>query len=47
MDYEVRAADEVLVTATAVLVFVDAALQPRPIPVDWRQTIAQFEELPA
>lgn len=45
MDYEVRAAQEVLVTATAALVFVDAALRPTPIPADWRATVAQFEEL--
>lgn len=45
MDYEVRAADEVLVTASAVLVFVDAAMRPVPILADWRATIQQFEEL--
>jgi acyl-CoA thioester hydrolase len=47
MDYEVRGGDEVLATATAALVFVDAAMQPRPIPTDWREAIVQFEELPA
>jgi acyl-CoA thioester hydrolase len=47
MDYEVRAAEQTLVTASAVLVFVDAALQPTPIPADWRAAVQQFEELPA
>lgn len=45
MDFEVRTADEVLVAATAALVFVDAAMRPTPIPDDWREAIAQFEEL--
>ncbi len=45
MDFEVRAADEVLASAQAALVFVDAAMQPTPIPDDWRATIAQFEQL--
>jgi YbgC/YbaW family acyl-CoA thioester hydrolase len=45
MHYEVRGGDEVLVTARAALVFVDAAMRPRPIPDDWRATIQQFEEL--
>jgi len=45
MHYEVRGGDEVLVTAHAALVFVDAAMRPRPIPDDWRATIQQFEEL--
>ena len=45
MDYEVRGGDEVLVVAFAVLVFVDAAMRPVPIPADWRATIEQFEEL--
>ncbi|MBL8735526.1 MAG: acyl-CoA thioesterase [Planctomycetes bacterium] len=46
-DYEVRSGDEVLVTSTAVLVHVDANFKPSPLPDEWRQTIAQFEELPA
>lgn len=46
MDFEVRTADLVLVTATAALVFVDAGLRPTPIPADWRATIAQFEQIP-
>ena len=45
MDYEVRAGETVLVTATAVLVFVDADVRPTPIPQPWRETIAAFEEL--
>lgn len=46
MDYEVRCGIEVLAAVEAVLVFVDGALRPRPIPPDWRQAIAAFEELP-
>lgn len=45
MDYEVRGDDDVLVTAEAALVFVDAALKPVPIPEAWRAAITQFEEL--
>lgn len=45
MDYEIRAGEVVLVTATAALVFVDAAMKPVPIPADWRETMQQFEEL--
>jgi acyl-CoA thioester hydrolase len=45
MDFEVRAADEVLASAEAALVFVDASHRPTPIPDEWRSTIAQFEEL--
>lgn len=45
MDYEVRGGDEVLVTAQAVLVFVDGAMRPTPVPEDWRATIRQFEEM--
>lgn len=45
MDYEVRGGDEVLVTAQAVLVFVDGAMRPVPVPEDWRATIRQFEEM--
>lgn len=45
MDFEIRAADEVLVAATAALVFVDAAMRPTPIPDEWREAIAQFEQL--
>ncbi len=47
MDYEVRAADEVLATGQAALVFVDEHMRPRPVPDDVRAAIAQFEELPA
>jgi acyl-CoA thioester hydrolase len=46
MDYEVRAGQLVLVTATAALVFVDAAMRPEPMPANWRETIAQFEQMP-
>lgn len=46
MDYEVRAADEVLATSSAALVFVGPDFKPVPIPDEWRQTIRQFEELP-
>jgi acyl-CoA thioester hydrolase len=45
MDYEVRAGDEVLATAQAALVFVDAAMRPTPVPADWRATVEQFEEM--
>jgi acyl-CoA thioester hydrolase len=45
MDFEVRADQEVLVTAAKALVFVDAAMKPTPIPDDWRSSIQQFEEL--
>ena len=45
MDFEVRAADEVLASARAALVFVDAGLRPTPIAADWREAIGQFEEL--
>jgi len=45
MDYEVRAGEQVLVTATVALVFVDADLKPCPIPALWRERIAAFEEL--
>jgi acyl-CoA thioester hydrolase len=47
MDFEVRAADEVLASGQAALVFVDAQQRPTPIPDEWRTTIAQFEELRA
>jgi acyl-CoA thioester hydrolase len=46
MDYEVRAAEEVLATAHAALVWVDARMRPVPIPDDVRAAIAQFEEMP-
>lgn len=46
MDYEVRAAEEVLATAHAALVWVDATMRPVPIPDDVRAAIAQFEEMP-
>jgi acyl-CoA thioester hydrolase len=45
MDYEVRAGEAVLATATAVLVFVDADVRPTPIPPPWRETIGAFEEM--
>ncbi|MBL8752863.1 MAG: acyl-CoA thioesterase [Planctomycetes bacterium] len=45
MEYEIRGDDAVLVTAKAVLVFVDDTWKPSPIPADWRATLAQFEEL--
>ncbi|MCK5944464.1 MAG: acyl-CoA thioesterase [Planctomycetes bacterium] len=47
MNYEIRNGDEVLCKAKAALVFVDEAMQPRPIPQDFRDTVAQFEELEA
>ncbi len=46
MDYEVRAQQQVLATSQAALVFVDAALRPRPIPADVREAIVGFEGLP-
>lgn len=45
MDYEIRAGETVLVTASAALVFVDADVRPCAIPAPWRETIAAFEEL--
>ena len=45
MDYEIRAGEQVLVTASAALVFVDADVKPCPIPAPWRETVAAFEEL--
>lgn len=45
MDYEVRAAEEVLATGHAALVWVDANARPVPIPGDVRAAIEQFEEL--
>ena len=47
MQYEIRNGDEVLCKAKASLVFVDAAMQPSPIPQDFRETLTQFEELDA
>lgn len=47
MDYEVRAQQQVLATSQAALVFVDAALRPRPIPADVREAIVGFEGMPA
>lgn len=47
MDYEVRSGEETLVTARAVLVFVDAAMKPVGIPADWRAAVEQFEEMAA
>jgi acyl-CoA thioester hydrolase len=47
MVYEVRAGELVLVTANAALVFVDGEFRPRPMPAEWRQRIAEFEQLPA
>lgn len=46
MAYEVRGDDQVLCTASAALVFVDAQFAPRPIPPEWRQRTAEFEGLP-
>ena len=45
MDYEVRGGKEVLCKAKATLVFVDEQMQPTPLPEDFRQSVAQFEEL--
>jgi acyl-CoA thioester hydrolase len=45
MEYEVRAADEVLATAKTVLVFVDGQMRPRPVPDEVRAAIVQFEEM--
>ncbi|MBL8750119.1 MAG: acyl-CoA thioesterase [Planctomycetes bacterium] len=45
MDYEVRAAEEVLATGHAALVWVDASMRPVPIPGEVRAAIEQFEEL--
>jgi acyl-CoA thioester hydrolase len=45
MDYEVRAGQMVVATAAAALVFVDADVQPTPIPQPWREAISVFEEL--
>ncbi|MEO6597998.1 MAG: thioesterase family protein [Planctomycetota bacterium] len=45
MDYEVRAADEVLATGHAALVFVDQHMRPQAIPAEVRQAVAQFEEM--
>ncbi len=47
MDYEVRGNDEVLAKAHAVLVFVDERQRPRPVPADFREAIAGFDELGA
>lgn len=47
MDYEVRSGDDVLVKATAALVFVDAALRPMAVPAAFRAAVEQFEELGA
>ncbi len=43
MQYEVRGDEQVLVTATAALVFVDAQHQPCAIPEPWRQAMAEFD----
>ena len=45
MDYEVRGDEQALATSRAVLVFVDAAMRPAPVPEEWRAAIQQFEEL--
>jgi acyl-CoA thioester hydrolase len=42
MDYEVRAGQTVLATATAALVFVDADVRPTPIPQPWREAIEEL-----
>lgn len=47
MDFEVRGNDEVLAKVHAVLVFVDERQKPRPIPRDYREAIAGFDELQA
>ena len=47
MDYEVRAGDEVLAKVRCALVFVDDAMQPCPVPANFRETVSQFEELDA
>ncbi|HEB52324.1 MAG TPA: acyl-CoA thioesterase [bacterium] len=47
MHYEVRAGEEVLVEAKAVLVFVDEATRPTEIPAPFREAVAQFEQLAA
>jgi len=45
MQYEIRADAGVLATGHAALVFVDAALRPRPIPPEVREALLQFEGL--
>lgn len=47
MEYEVRGDDQVLATGTAVLVFVDGALRPSPVPDAVREGITAFEDLTA
>lgn len=43
MEYEVRAGAEALATGSAVLVFVDAAMRPSPVPEEVRRKVAAFE----
>lgn len=45
MDFEVRADSEVLASAHAALVWVDAEMRPTPIPVEVRTAVEQFEEM--
>ncbi len=47
MEYQVTAGGELLVEATATLVYVDAALRPEPIPERDRAAISAFEGLQA
>lgn len=45
MQFEVRASEEVIAKISAVLVFVDDAMRACEIPEDFRNRVAQFEEL--
>ena len=45
MDFEVRAAEEVLATGHAALVWVDETMRPLPIPGNVRAALEQFEEI--
>jgi acyl-CoA thioester hydrolase len=45
MRYEVRAGEEVLCKGDATLVYVDAQTRSCPMPPEFRETVAQFEEL--
>lgn len=45
MDFEVRAAEQVLATGHAALVWVDQAMRPTPIPGEVRAAVEQFEEI--
>ena len=46
MDFEIRHGDDVLATARATLVYVDAAMKSRPLPATARTKIADFEGIP-